>query len=157
MSIAKLIGTFFGAGLLRPGPGTWGSLAALPVSWFILDFYGQAGLLIATALVTIVGWIATQFYMRDMDAKADPQEIVIDEVAGQMLALCILTSTSIVAFAVGFLLFRLFDITKPGPIGWADRKLPGAAGVMTDDLLAGIAAAALLALIIALTPAGILL
>lgn len=157
MSIAKLIGTFFGAGLIRPGPGTWGSLAALPVSWFILDIYGRPGLLLATLLFTIVGWIATHAYMRDMDAKADPQEIVIDEVAGQMLTLCILASTSIVAFAIGFLLFRLFDITKPGPIGWADRKLPGAAGVMMDDLLAGMAAAALLALIIALIPAGIFL
>ncbi len=75
----------------------------------------------------------------------DPGWIVIDEIAGQMLALLGLHRLSLVGVASAFLLFRLFDIGKPGPIGWADRQ-GGSAGIMADDLLAGAASACLLVL-----------
>jgi phosphatidylglycerophosphatase A len=76
----------------------------------------------------------------------DPGWIVVDEIAGQMIALLALHKISLIGVALAFALFRLFDISKPGPIGWADRQ-GGAAGIMADDLLAGVAAALVLTLV----------
>lgn len=149
MRVTRLITSFFGIGHLRPAPGTWGSLAALPVAW-ALHVLGGPGLLGLGLIVVIAsGWWATHLEIMGKTEK-DPSWIVIDEVAGQWVAflpvsigaahvgapLTALWPGWIVAFAA----FRLFDIWKPGPIGWADRR-GGAFGVMADDLLAGLAAA----------------
>jgi len=72
--------------------------------------------------------------------KKDPGSIVIDEVAGQWIAL-IPASPNLSAYALGFVAFRFFDILKPGPIGWADRNLDKGLGIMVDDIMAGICAA----------------
>jgi len=149
MSVSHLIATFFYVGHLRPAPGTWGSAAAIPVAWALHVLGGPwllgAGVLISFAL----GWWATSRETKGKD-DSDPSEIVIDEVAGQWLAFL---PVSIGAAHVGvpltalypgwiaaFVLFRLFDIWKPGPIGWADRR-GDSLGVMLDDILAGIMAA----------------
>ncbi|SLN54629.1 phosphatidylglycerophosphatase A family protein [Oceanibacterium hippocampi] len=137
---ASLIATWFGAGLIPKAPGTWGSLAALPFAWVILEFAGWPWLALATLLAFLAGLWASAAYCRAKGLK-DPGEVVIDEVAGQWLALLAATSAGSpdpLAFAVGFAAFRLFDIVKPWPVGWADRRLPGALGVMADDILAGL-------------------
>ncbi|GLQ34326.1 phosphatidylglycerophosphatase A [Amylibacter marinus] len=144
--MTKLIATWFYAGLIRPAPGTWGSLAALPFAWAMLWFgFGVWCLLLASALIFLLGWWATYEETKGK-ADHDPSEIVIDEVVGQWLALIPvfagvhLGMSLWFSFALGFGLFRLFDITKPFPVSWADR-MDTALGVMLDDVIAGIMAA----------------
>lgn len=151
---ARLVATWFGTGHLPKAPGTWGSLAAIPLVWLLHMAGGFWLVLPATLVVTAIGWWATARYLAET-GRADPPEVVVDEVAGMMVALWPLSlglthaGTEAHVFpwpgwVLGFLLFRAFDILKPGPIGWADRQ-GGAFGVMTDDLLAGLATAVLAA------------
>jgi phosphatidylglycerophosphatase A len=142
----RLITTFGNVGLLRPAPGTWGSLVALFLGVVILRYAGLPVLILATLAVTGLGFWAVQIELADRPGE-DPGEIVIDEVAGQWLCLLFpaigfwlrdfdgwLPWPAILA---AFLFFRLFDVLKPGPIGRADQR-GDAAGVMLDDLLAGL-------------------
>jgi len=143
--IATVMGTVMGTGYLRPAPGTWGSLVALPMAWVLHVLGGFSLLAIGTIAAFLAGLWATGIMTAGSDDH-DPSEIVIDEVAGQWIALLPL---SYVAWSRGlditvlwpgwvaaFILFRLFDITKPGPIGKADRR-GDAMGVMLDDVIAG--------------------
>lgn len=142
--MSRLIAIFFGAGLLRPAPGTWGSLAALIVGWGIERYLGFPALVIAFLVATIAGFWACEVELRDRPGE-DPSEIVIDEVAGLWLALLFpafgfwMRDMSMVwpGPVAAFLLFRLFDIWKPSLVGRADRR-HDAKGVMLDDLWAGL-------------------
>ncbi|PUB19385.1 phosphatidylglycerophosphatase A family protein [Yoonia sediminilitoris] len=147
--MTHLIATFFYAGHMRPAPGTWGSLAALPAAWAIYMLTGPWGLVIGVLTSFALGLWATAEETRGQDDH-DPSEIVIDEVAGQWIALLPIAfgaARNDVAITdlwpgwiAAFVLFRLFDISKPGPVGWADR-MHGPMGVMLDDVIAGIFAA----------------
>ncbi|EEE37639.1 phosphatidylglycerophosphatase A [Rhodobacteraceae bacterium KLH11] len=149
MTAAQLIGTVGGVGYLRPAPGTWGSLAALPLAWLLHVIGGFPLLFVATIWTFVAGLWATRVMTAGQDDH-DPSEIVIDEVTGQFIAIWAVSypawSHGIEVTALwpgwvaGFLLFRLFDITKPGPVGWADRR-GDPMGVMLDDVIAGIFAA----------------
>ncbi|WP_208349179.1 phosphatidylglycerophosphatase A [Pseudaestuariivita rosea] len=152
--MSRLIATFFYVGYLRPAPGTWGSAAAIPVAYGLHVAGGFPLLLIATVLVFAAGWWATMRETRGADDH-DPSEIVIDEVAGQWIALWPLSASLWHAgvdpwvfpypgWIAAFVLFRLFDIWKPGPVGWADRQ-HGPLGVMLDDVIAGAMAAVIVA------------
>lgn len=153
MRPTRVIATFFGAGLIRPGPGTWGSLAALPVAWLLFLAGGFWALAAATLIIFLLGWWVTHVETADTD-DPDPSEIVIDEVAGMWLALwpvalgATLQGVPITAlwpgWIVAFLAFRAFDIWKPGPVGMADR-MHSPLGVMLDDIIAGGLAAMLVA------------
>lgn len=144
-----LVSTFFLVGHLRPAPGTWGSLAALPVAWVIHALGGVWAFVVATIVVIALGWWAIR---RDTAGKHDhdPSEIVIDEVAGQWVALMpVMIGASYAGVPVlalwpgwitAFVMFRVLDIWKPGPVGWADRRTD-AWGVMLDDVIAGAIAA----------------
>ena len=149
MSLSHLIATVCYVGHLRPASGTWGSLVALPLAWGLHLIAGPWLLIIAIITFYIMGLWATAQETRD-GGDHDPSEIVVDELVGQWIAFL---PVSIGAAHVGaaltalwpgwvaaFLLFRLFDIWKPGPIGWADRK-GDATGVMLDDVIAGVFAA----------------
>lgn len=146
MTPARAIATFFGAGLLRPAPGTWGSLAALPVA-FGLHLAGGFPLLAAATVVVFGAGLWATAQVTAGAADHDPSWIVIDEVAGMWIALWAVSwpawahDIAVTALWPGwvaaFALFRLFDIWKPGPVGWADRK-GGALGVMLDDVIAGV-------------------
>ena len=147
--MVKLIISFGMIGFIRPASGTWGSLAAIPAAWGIFAIGSWPLLALACFLVTGLGWWATAQYIAGAPDH-DPSEVVIDEVAGQWLALlpvAIGASHSGADFwalwpgvLTAFLAFRALDIWKPGPVGWADRK-DGALGVMLDDVLAGFGAA----------------
>ena len=150
MRPSRLIATFGGVGLIRPAPGTWGSAAALPLGWVLHGLGGFPLLALATFAVAALGWWAARAE-EAATGSHDESAIVIDEVAGQWIALWPLSLGLNHAgvdpwlfpwpgWLGAFLAFRLFDIWKPGPIGWADRQ-PGATGVMLDDLIAGLAAA----------------
>jgi len=148
--MTHLIATVFYIGHLRPFPGTWASLAALPAAWGLHALGGPLLLALAVLLAFASGWWATAMETNGKD-DPDPSEIVIDEVVGQWLAFLPVSIGAAHAGAAltalwpgwitAFVAFRLFDIWKPGPIGWADRR-GDALGVMLDDVLAGIAAAA---------------
>jgi phosphatidylglycerophosphatase A len=147
--MTRIIATFFYIGYLRPAPGTWGSLAALPAAYGIAFLAGPWALVAGIALAYGLGHWATGVETADK-ADHDPSEIVIDEVAGQWIALlpvvfgAAMRDVNLLALWPGwlaaFVLFRLFDITKIGPIGWADR-IHGPTGVMLDDVIAGLFAA----------------
>ena len=147
--MTHLIATFFYVGHMRPAPGTWGSLAALPAALVIYWIAGPWGLVVGAVLSYVLGVWATGVETKGKD-NHDPSEIVIDEVCGQWIALLPVAfgaasaGVEITALWPGwiaaFALFRLFDITKWGPIGWADR-MHGPTGVMLDDVIAGIFAA----------------
>ena len=138
---AWALGTFFGAGYLQPGPGTYGSVAAL-LLWYAaahLFHPGALTLALATALaaiaVTLIGIPASTIVARQSDRK-DPGFVVIDEVAGQLVALIRMPPDWQHA-ALALVLFRLFDITKPGPIRRLEA-LPEGTGIMLDDIAAGL-------------------
>jgi len=140
---ALFVATLAGVGYAPWAPGTAGSLAALPFAWLIARGWGEGGLLVAAAVLFVVGWwassIATQLLGND------PRLVVVDEAAGQWLALAVVPLDPWYYLA-GFLLFRLFDVWKPWPVGWADRRIGGGFGVMFDDVLAALYAACLLLL-----------
>jgi phosphatidylglycerophosphatase A len=136
MSPAKIVATWFGAGLAPKAPGTWGSIAALPFAWAIHAWAGPAGLVLAAALLFLVGWAASNRLV-ERSGIEDPQLIVVDEVVGQWLTLAC-GPLSIPAYLIGLVLFRAADITKPFPASWADRRVGGGLGVMLDDVLAAL-------------------
>lgn len=143
---ATLVTTCFGVGFLPLAPGTWGSLLGLPLAWWLATSFGNFGLLFVSLLVFLVGvFFCTILFFKGADG--DPQSIVIDELVGQCLTLVVVIPDP-VAYAAGFVLFRFFDIVKPWPVGWANRRIVGALGVMADDLFAAIYAAGTLYLII---------
>jgi phosphatidylglycerophosphatase A len=136
---AMVTATFFGVGKMRPGPGTWGS-AVTVVLWAVAAHFSAASLrtpiAIAIAiLVTVVGIPAATCVSRGTGIK-DPQFVVIDEVAGQMVAL-IGAPLAWKSFLAGFILFRVFDILKPPPVRQLER-LPEGTGIVLDDVAAGI-------------------
>ena len=149
MKLATIIGTVFGVGYIRPAPGTWGSLVALPWAWLLHILGGFPLLLLGVIAAFLKGWWATSKMTEGSDDH-DPSEIVIDEVVGQWIALLPLSyaawSNDIPVHVMwpgwiaAFALFRLFDIWKPWIIGWADRR-GDALGVMLDDVIAGVFAA----------------
>ena len=144
-----MITTFCYVGHLRPAPGTWGSFAALLVGYGLHMIGGPALLMIGIVASFTLGLWATILETRGQD-NHDPSEIVIDEVAGQWIAMLPVSigaahaGASIGALWPGlvaaFALFRLFDIWKPSLVGWADRR-DDALGVMLDDVIAGVFAA----------------
>ena len=133
---SHLLATFFGIGLLRPAPGTWGSLAAV-LLWYFLDFLHSYSHIILPAFI-LFSWLVCNKADQDSESK-DNSFIVIDEVAGMILALSFMAHDAILYF-FAFLLFRLFDILKPWPISWVDRNIKGGLGILLDDLIAGFAA-----------------
>lgn len=159
-----LIVTLGGVGRAPQAPGTWASLATLPLAFALHGLGGFPLLAAATLLVAVGGYLAVVAYLDGRDD--DPQEIVIDEVLGMLLALWPLSlglwlrGTDPWVFpwpgwVAGFLLFRFFDILKPPPIRRLER-LPGALGVMADDALAGVFAG-LVAAAAAIVAHGVLL
>ena len=146
---AMLVATFFGAGRLKPGPGTWGSIATVFVWWFASSHIPVANrtwsTIVAAAVVTLIGIPAATSVARRTGVK-DPQFVVIDEVAGQLVALIAVPFTW-KAFLAGLILFRVFDMWKPFPIRRLER-LPEGTGIVVDDLGAGIYALIIMHLLV---------
>ncbi len=146
---ARMAATFFGVGRLRPGPGTWASLATA-LLWWLLASRLPPPLRLAVILMLVILTVAVGIPAATLEARAtgrkDPSHIVIDEVAGQLLTLvaCPIVWKPLLA---GFILFRVFDIVKPPPVGSLER-LPEGTGIVVDDLGAGIYALAILQLLL---------
>jgi phosphatidylglycerophosphatase A len=148
MDMRRIFLTFFGSGLSPKAPGTAGTLASMIVGIPVLLYLGAESLMTLAFAVTVAGIFEIDKYEKETGIH-DPSEIVIDETAGIWLTM------SMVWYAVpgydipylepavlllSFIWFRVFDIWKPSTIGWIDENLRGGAGVMLDDILAGVAA-----------------
>ncbi len=138
MIAARLVASGFGCGRFPWAPGSVASAITLLAAWPLMQV-SQFALPAAALLASLGGLWAIQAAR----VEGDPGWVVIDEIAGQFLALLGLAQPTLTGFCAGFLVFRLLDVVKPGPIGWADRQ-GGAAGIMADDVIAGIIAAGIL-------------
>jgi phosphatidylglycerophosphatase A len=137
----------FGSGLLKPGPGTWGTLAAVPLYWLIAA-YLQTPLevyLTITGLGFLIGVYLCGKTAQDVGAH-DHGAIVWDEIIGFFVTM-VAIAPSLTNIVLGFILFRIFDIFKPWPIKVVDQKVHGGFGIMVDDVIAGIAACLILHLL----------
>lgn len=146
---AMLVATFFGVGRLRPGPGTWGS-AVTVLLWAVLAHSLapnlRAPVAVSLAVCVILIGIAAATRVARATGSKDPQFVVIDEVAGQVIAL-IAVPLAWQTFLAGFILFRVFDILKPPPVRQLER-LPEGTGIMLDDVAAGIYALVVMQLLL---------
>jgi phosphatidylglycerophosphatase A len=149
--MSRLIASVLGIGYLRPAPGTWGSLAAVLVGFVLAKLSAWLFVFALLAVIALAFWSVVDLVAKlGEPGPHDPSWVVIDEVAGQWIALLpvvlgaarngVAPEALWPGWVAAFLLFRLFDIWKPGPVGWADRR-HGAAGVVLDDLFAGLLAA----------------
>ena len=142
----KLFITFFYSGLLRPAPGTWGSLAGVIAGVGIYHYIGLETLFMASILLFLASIGVIDSYESKSNTH-DDSSIVIDEVAGVWLAISIALSSwqqletaefGWISVVLAFIFFRILDITKPSIIGRLDRNLKGGLGVMSDDMVAGL-------------------
>ncbi len=132
---ATLVGTFFGVGRMRPGPGTWGS-AATVILWAALAPSLRTPVAVALAVVVTLVGIPAATRVASGSGRKDPQFVVIDEVAGQLVAL-LAVPLAWKSFLAAFILFRVFDIVKPPPVRQLEA-LPEGAGIVLDDIAAGL-------------------
>jgi len=130
-----------GSGLVPRAPGTAGSLVALPLYWWWSSLAAPAYLMLVSMLFFAGVWITSRTE-RDLGVH-DHSGIVLDEIVGQLVTL-FLAPLNVWWLLIGFGLFRLFDIWKPGPIRWLNNRVTGGWGIMLDDLAAGVVAAACL-------------
>lgn len=133
--LVKFLATGLGLGLIPKAPGTLGTLLGVPLFWFVTYNQNLQTLLFIfffSMFACIVAELAGPLF-----GKTDSPQIVIDEVAGYLVTVCWLPPTWQTVVA-GFILFRILDITKPGPIRFVERRIPGGVGVVADDLVAGI-------------------
>ena len=134
----------FGSGLSPIAPGTFGTLAALPIYW-ILSAYSWPIYLVCTIIAFVLGVIVCSRVSRDL-GQHDYKGIVWDEIVGYLLTM-FMVPKGLFWLIAGFILFRLFDIWKPQPIRWVDSWIKGGFGIMLDDVLAAIPAWLILQLI----------
>jgi phosphatidylglycerophosphatase A len=144
--VARILATAGGVGYAPIAPGTFGSAVGVAVYVLLSPLHPLLFALTAATLFALGTWASDR--AESFFGKKDDGRIVIDEVVGQLLALSPLLffanfagATWLALLGAGFLLFRLFDIWKPGPVAWAERRFAGGAGVMLDDVVAGALAA----------------
>jgi phosphatidylglycerophosphatase A len=142
---AKFIATAFGAGYVPVAPGTAGTAVAVPIAWLVAGLPVWQFILFAIVVTGIAIWAA------DAADRAwgthDCQKIVIDEVAGYLVTMIPADRHSWPALLVAFVLFRILDSTKPWPVRWLERRLPGGWGVVLDDVGAGVQGAVIMYLL----------
>lgn len=132
--IAHRLSTWFGAGYIARGPGTFAAITALPLHWALANLL-WAEITLCVVLCVLGIW-ASDRQARQMDVE-DPQIIVIDEVAGAMIALTLAAGHGIFGDILALGLFRLFDIFKPWPVNWCERASHRGTAIMLDDIAAG--------------------
>lgn len=125
----------FGSGLAPKAPGTFGTLAAIPL-FLLLSMLASHWYLLAVLIVIIVGIYTCDYTSKQLQVHDHPG-IVVDEFAGFLITM-IAVPVTWQWVVTGFILFRFFDIVKPWPISWLDRRVQGGLGIMLDDIVAGL-------------------
>lgn len=143
--VAVFIATAGPFGYSPVASGTVGSMAAVPMAALMCRLPWQWQLAILVGLYFLFVWAAA--VAEEHFGRKDPGEVVNDEVIGYLVGMFALPPDS-AHLAISFLLFRAFDVIKPWPIRWADRKMPGGWGIVTDDVMAGIATQVLMRIIL---------
>ena len=133
--VIMALATGFGSGYLPKAPGTWGSLAAI-IPWFFCRDLSLPLYLTLLLAIFVVGFFAAGSAEKILD-RADAGQIVIDEILGMFITL-MLAPNHPLAWLLGFILFRIYDIRKPFPVSWFDQRVHGGIGIMMDDVIAGI-------------------
>ena len=128
-------------GYFPKAPGTVGSLVSLPIIFFVCNKFGLNGLILTIIISFIISWFCIKEVLKY--TKHDPSFVVIDEFVGQSVTFLLIAdtlknNTNMVPYIIGFILFRIFDITKPFPASYADKKMKNALGVILDDVFAGL-------------------
>ena len=136
-----MLATWFGVGYLPVAPGTWGTLAAMPLA-FVTASWPTWIYVVFVAVAVAVAVVAAGVAERSFGAP-DPQCIVVDEVVGYLVTVVLVPRDDFAALGLAFLVFRVLDITKPPPIRWLERRLSGGLGVVLDDVAAGLLGAPL--------------
>jgi phosphatidylglycerophosphatase A len=153
--LARFWLSLFGVGYLKPGPGTWGSIAATLLWWSSLSSLGMAPQLLIFFMFALVStWICANF-SRD-SGLGDESWIVVDEFAAMLFILAFLPR-DVFLVLLALSMFRLFDIWKPWLVGLVDRKIHGGVGVMLDDLIAALFVLAIILPLIQVVPEGLIL
>jgi phosphatidylglycerophosphatase A len=134
-TLILIIATGFYSGFLPKAPGTWGSLVGLAL-FFLLHTLSLPVYLAVIAGLFAVGSLAAGEAEKILD-KRDPGVVVIDEIVGMLIAMIAVPMTPL-TLALGFILFRIFDIAKPFPVNFFDQRFHGGLGIMLDDVVAGI-------------------
>jgi phosphatidylglycerophosphatase A len=134
-NLIMFLATGFYSGRLPKAPGTWGSLVALPIHFFLMKLSFNS-YLIALGIIFVIAVSVSGSAEKILDTK-DPGCIVIDEIIGMLVALFALPATPFI-FVLGFIFFRIFDIFKPFPVNWFDSHINGGLGVVMDDIVAGV-------------------
>ena len=135
-NLSAMIATSFGIGRMPVMPGTWGSLATLPLAWGISYYFGSIYIIIISIILFFIGILVSNLYLREFGGE-DPGPIVIDEVVGQLLTIAFVP-LDLFYYVTGFALFRVFDIFKPWPVSWVDKEIKGGLGIMLDDVVASL-------------------
>ena len=135
---ARFIASGCGCGFAPIAPGTVASVATLLPGALLLHISPTL-----LPLAALIATLAGLWSIRAANIEGDPRWVVIDEIAGQLLALFPLGHPSAAGLLAAFVIFRLLDVVKPGPVGWADRQ-GGAVGIMADDVIAGAMTAGIL-------------
>ncbi len=133
--VSLILSSWWGIGLLPWAPGTWATVAALPLAACINLAEPAFRVIFLAGFIGLATWASSRSQAVLM--RTDPPEIVLDEVSGFLVAMFLLPVTWL-TLAIGFVLFRLFDVLKPFPIGYLERRVRGGAGVVLDDLVAGL-------------------
>lgn len=138
IKLSTFIATWFGSGYLKPASGTWGTLASLPLCLLIVSYTGLLGLILTSVTLFLIGLWVTNLHQKHT-GHHDPSEVVIDETVGMLIAsIPLLYLFNWQMILACFILFRIFDAVKIGPVGWLDKNINGAFGVMIDDVAAGL-------------------
>ncbi len=132
-----LLATVFGSGLAPIASGTFGTIASIPFCLFLVMSFSPVVNLVLLGALSLIGVVICNEVSKDL-GKHDHGSIVIDEFAGLWLTFLFLPEITVFWVTVAFVLFRFFDIVKPPPIGWLDRRVSGGVGIMIDDLVAGV-------------------
>ena len=153
--LARFWLSLFGVGYLKPGPGTWGSIAATLLWWHSLSNFGMGSQLLIFFIFTILSiWICEKF-LRD-SGLGDESWIVVDEFSAMLFIMAFLPR-DVFLVLLALSMFRLFDIWKPWFVGLVDRKIHGGVGVMLDDLIAALFVLAIILPLIQVVPDGLIL
>ncbi len=143
-----------GIGFIPLMPGTVASLATLPLAWFLFKVGQSKGLILGALLIFIAAYFFVVIALRYSKDNQDPSFIVVDEVVGQLVTFILPTLFwssiwRLEIYLVGFVLFRFFDILKPFHVGWVQKNVKGALGVMLDDIVAALYATVVLFIVMA--------
>ncbi|MEE4363820.1 MAG: phosphatidylglycerophosphatase A [Desulfotignum sp.] len=136
--LIMLAATGFGLGYSPVAPGTLGTLAALPFIWLFTCMPGAGGTFFLVCFLLVSVFVADR--AEKILGKKDPGAIVIDEMAGYWVTMCLVPVTG-VTLLTGFIAFRCFDIVKIGPVRYFEKNFSGGAGIVLDDIMAGVLAA----------------